>query len=670
MKKTKAVLSSLVYASPKLMGWSTFIIALVLTLFTAWSDYRLKLASEREIVHLKLNEFKSLLTNALNDGVSAAKTLGYIAQNQKIESDNFQSIGKQILDSNPHVDVLQFLDSGTIVAIYPLTGNESVIGYNVLDDPNTNLEIKEAIRRKEMYFSGPLQLRQGGLGIVGRHPLFKKGQFVGSAAVIIYFDNLLDIATLKPQKESAVAFQLSKTNPNTGILQKFIPENGPEEFTGYQASTFMAIGNWKLTAQLKESTAINDLIGKLSISVTASLLLGFLIWNFARQPDLLRKKVASQSKELRQANERFELAGRATSDVIWDWDLVSDEVYRSDHFLTMLGYEKNETTGNNNFWQSIIHPDDQEPVKKRMFDTLDGTDLYWAEEFRVRKGDGTYAYIIDKGFIIRDSTGRAIRMIGAFQDISVRKVAELELSEMNQRLGRANEELKVFASLASHDLREPLRMISSFMALLDKKYGPELDQKANEYISFARDGAKRLTTLINDLLEYSKIGFDSELIEEIDTNALVQQALQLQSTLVVESDATVNVENLPNIRGIKTPIQIVFQNLIGNALKYKNPNARPLITISGRELNGFWEFSVTDNGIGIETSYLEFIFGLSKRIHSKEQYPGNGMGLATCRKIVSQHGGRIWVESIPGEGSVFLFTVRKQNYPIVENPRI
>src|SRR5690606_19495361 len=162
------------------------------------------------------------------------------------------------------------------------------------------------------------------------------------------------------------------------------------------------------------------------------------------------------------------------------------------------------------------------------------------------------------------------------------------------------------------------------------------------------------------------IGFDSELIEEIDTNALVQQALQLQSTLVVESDATVNVENLPNIRGIKTPIQIVFQNLIGNALKYKNPNARPLITISGRELNGFWEFSVTDNGIGIETSYLEFIFGLSKRIHSKEQYPGNGMGLATCRKIVSQHGGRIWVESIPGEGSVFLFTVRKQNYPIVE----
>lgn len=661
MKKTKAVLSSLVYASPKLMGWSTFLIALVLTLFTAWSDYRLKLASEREIVHLKLNEFKSLLTDALNDGISAAKTLAFIAQNQEITSEEFEPIARQILDSNPHVDVLQFLDSGTIVAVYPLAGNESVIGYDILGDPNTSLEISEAIRRKGIYFSGPLRLKQGGWGIIGRYPLFKDGTFVGSSAVLFYLDQLLDITSLHSRENSSFSFQFSKTDPNTGTLQKFIQEADYEQYTGYEASTFMEVGNWRISAQLKESTAMTALIGKLLISVTTSALLGFLIWNFAIQPSLLRKKVDAQSKELRQANERFELAGRATSDVIWDWDLVSNGVYRSDHFFSMLGYEKNETTGTNNFWQSIIHPDDIEWVRKRMVEILEGSGQYWAQEFRVKKGDGSYAYIIDRGFILRDSDGKAVRMIGAIQDISTRKAAELELVELNQQLTRANEELKVFASVASHDLREPLRMISSFLALLEKKYGDSLDEKAHQYISFAIDGAKRLTTLINDLLEYSRVGFDPALIEKINTSELVNEVVKLNSNLLRENDAILTIEDLATINGIKIPLQLVFQNLIGNALKYRHQDLAPQIRISGRELEDFWEFSISDNGIGIEADYLEFIFGLSKRVHSKVKYPGSGMGLATCRKIITQHGGRIWAESTPGLGSTFSFTIKKND---------
>lgn len=242
--------------------------------------------------------------------------------------------------------------------------------------------------------------------------------------------------------------------------------------------------------------------------------MGYLAWILARQPALLRKKVEEQSKEILEANERFELATKATSDVIWDWDLTSNKVFRSAHFFKMFGYQMDERTKNHDFWKTIIHPEDAVKVSENLEKTLRSDAQFWEQEFRVKRADDTYAYIIDKGYIQRDDIGAPIRMIGATQDISKRKKAEIQVMEANQSLANANEELKVFAFLASHDLREPLRMISSFMSLLEKKYSKDLDAKANQYINFAIDGSKRLTTLINDLLEYSKVGFHPNSLEK------------------------------------------------------------------------------------------------------------------------------------------------------------
>ncbi|WP_332910811.1 sensor histidine kinase [Algoriphagus boritolerans] len=372
----------------------------------------------------------------------------------------------------------------------------------------------------------------------------------------------------------------------------------------------------------------------------------------------MRKKVEEQSKEILEANERFELATKATSDVIWDWDLTSNKVFRSAHFFKMFGYQMDERTKNHDFWKTIIHPEDAVKVSENLEKTLRSDAQFWEQEFRVKRADDTYAYIIDKGYIQRDDIGAPIRMIGATQDISKRKKAEIQVMEANQSLANANEELKVFAFLASHDLREPLRMISSFMSLLEKKYSKDLDAKANQYINFAIDGSKRLTTLINDLLEYSKVGFHPNSLEKINANELVKSVLELKSDLIRESNAKIIVDDLPAIMGIKTPIQILFQNLIGNSLKYRKTDTELIIKISGRVENDFLEFSVEDNGIGIEGEYLEFIFGILNRVHPKEKYPGTGMGLATCRKIVTQHGGKIWVESTLGAGSKFLFTLK------------
>ena len=551
------------------------------------------------------------------------------------------------------------LDSGVIVAVYPLLGNESVIGYDVLKDSLNRPEVLEGIKRKEVYFSGPLKLRQGGVGIVGRYPLFDKGKFVGLSAVIIYFDKLVTNALQAIPDKDRYQVQLSKIDPITGTIQEFVSVEDSAAFTGYKASVPIDVGNWTLSVQLRQSRALHDLRWLIVGRIAISILLGFAAWNFARQPSLLIQKLNEKSEEILLANERFALASKATSDIIWDWDLITDEKYRSSQFATMFGYNEKEIQENKNFRTGLIHPEDLEYVQSNLEKTLASDARFWEIEFRGRKADHTYAYVREKGFIIRNPKGKAVRMIGATQNITQQKMDELKLIQANQKLSDANEELRVFASLASHDLREPLRMISSFMSLLQRKYGPSLDDKANLYISHAVDGAKRLTVMIADLLEYSKIGFESSAAERIDTKALVEEVLQLQSTLIIDSRATVRVAELPKVNAVKTPLQVLFQNLIGNALKYRNPDIPPVIEINGRSLEDFWEFSVKDNGIGIDTEYLDEIFGILKRLHQKEKYSGTGIGLAICRKIVTQHGGKIWAESSPGLGSKFVFTIRK-----------
>ncbi|OOG76569.1 hypothetical protein B0E43_08575 [Algoriphagus sp. A40] len=646
-------------SNPKLTGWITFLAILSLTTFLTLVEYKLNLSEEREIVNTELNKFESRFTTALSDGISAAKTLGFFAQNKDEVIQNFEEIGRQILESNPQVDVIEFLDSGTIVAVYPLVGNEAVLGYNVLKDPKNFREVEESIRRKDVYFSGPITLRQGGTGIVGRYPLFDEGKFIGLSAVIIHFDKLVERALQDIHNEDRFIVQLSKVNPNTGILEKFVSSGDSLNFSGYKATVPIEVGNWLLSVQLKESLAWYDLRWFILGRIILSGIFGIAAWNFARQPSLLIKKLNDKSKEILLANERFELATRATSDAIWDWNLETNEKYRSSQFSVLFGYSQKVLDDNKQFRTDLIHPEDLERVQSKLQETLSGDTTSWEIEFRGKKADQTYAYVSEKGYIIRNEQGKAIRMIGATQNITKQKLDELSLIEANQKLSNANAELKAFASMASHDMREPLRMISSFMSLLEKKYGASLDDKAHQYISFAIDGAKRLTLLIHDLLDYSKVGFDSNLIESINTKDLIQEVMALKSALIQENNATLIIEELPNIKGVKMPLRILFQNLIGNALKYRKPDTKPEIKISGKEENGFWKFSIKDNGIGIEADYLEAIFGILKRLHPKEKYPGTGMGLAVCRKIILQHEGKIWAESTPGIGSEFFFTIKK-----------
>jgi signal transduction histidine kinase len=224
-------------------------------------------------------------------------------------------------------------------------------------------------------------------------------------------------------------------------------------------------------------------------------------------------------------------------------------------------------------------------------------------------------------------------------------------------LKKSNEELENFASVASHDLKEPLRMIRSFMELLEKKYGDQLDETANKYIRFAVDGSQRMTTLINDLLEFSRVGRVYNEFELVDLNQLLEEIIQFYEPQIEKNDAKVRFGAMPKVKGVEVSLKMVFQNLISNALKYQEKGSIPEIDIGVKDLYTHWQFSVKDNGIGIEEEYRDQVFLLFKRLHGSDDYPGTGMGLAVSKKIVEQHNGNIWVESEKGEGSTFYFTI-------------
>lgn len=250
----------------------------------------------------------------------------------------------------------------------------------------------------------------------------------------------------------------------------------------------------------------------------------------------------------------------------------------------------------------------------------------------------------------------------ARQEIAERRRIERELNHLMDVLARSNEELEQFAYVASHDLQEPLRMVTSFLQLLKSRYGGKLDSDADEFIDFAVDGATRMKTLINDLLIYSRVGTASKPYLPISGDVVLDRAVANLRVVIEESGAAVTHDPLPTILADDTQIVQLFQNLIGNALKFRS-NETPRIHVGVDARESEWVFSFKDNGIGIEPEYKERIFIIFQRLHLSTDYPGTGIGLAVCKKIVERHGGKIWVESELGQGATFHFTL-----PMIKEP--
>jgi PAS domain S-box-containing protein len=385
---------------------------------------------------------------------------------------------------------------------------------------------------------------------------------------------------------------------------------------------------------------------------------------FTYGSDVTRLKTSEE--ELRIANTRYDIVAKATNDAVWDWNLVTNQLYWGEGYYEHFGFEYHDKPDINN-WMNHIHPDDVEKVMEEIMSVVNSENESVYEGFyRYIKNDGTIAQVYDRGYVVRDDKGTPIRMIGAMRDITMLKQNESRLRDLNRQLEQradelaaTNAELEQFAYIASHDLQEPLRMVTSFLKLLESRYQDQLDDVAKQYIEFATDGAVRMRQLILDLLQYSRVGRDDFDRIDIDMNELISDVLSLNANMINDSDAEITWGSLPIIKAARTPIIQLFQNLIHNAIKYRRTDVAPKIQVEAIETPTHWQFSISDNGIGIDSRYFDKIFVIFQRLHGRDEYTGTGIGLAICKKIVDTHYGKIWVESVVGEGSTFYFTIAK-----------
>jgi len=317
----------------------------------------------------------------------------------------------------------------------------------------------------------------------------------------------------------------------------------------------------------------------------------------------------------------------------------------------ILGYDEDELIGRLSL--SFVLPEDRDAVRENAIKMLKGG-CSLGYEFRVVNKQAKIKWVMETVVPVYYRRKRAT--LGSLIDVTERKQMEERLQQMTAEMQRSNTELEQFAYVISHDLQEPLRMVSSYTQLLAKRYGKKLDNDADEFIGYAVDGAKRMQTLLHDLLEYSRVGTRGKPFGLVNCEHVVEQAMANLKIAIEECSASVSYDTLPTVMGDEGQLVRLFQNLIGNAIKFRREET-PQVYISALRRNNIITFTVKDNGIGIDPQHSQSIFEIFRRLHTREEYPGTGMGLAICKKIVERHGGHISVQSQPGQGSTFYFSV-------------
>jgi len=513
----------------------SFFILLFISIFLTYRIYNIE--HSNEVLKVKEESFniKNQLESTINYSTNVVKVMSFLVE-KNLEETEFESVAQKLLEKNKNIDAIQLVKNFKIYKTFPIEGNEKTIGYDIHNNQGHKNAAYSALKNNKTTFEGPINLVQGGKGIVGREPIFKNNMFWGFSAVIIKTETILK------------AIHLSNLGANKNfdyqIVQKDFDLKGSKFFNnntdfkkGIIQKTYLASGNWYLYVKLKNPQYLNKSIEFLIYAIVLSLMIALYLRKLVEEPIKLGRLVDKKTSDLENLN--------------------------------------------------------------------------------------------------------------------------IELETRARELTTVNKELEYFAYIISHDLQEPLRMITSFLTQLEKKYNDVLDEKGKKYIFFAVDGAKRMKNIILDILEFSRVGKFTDKKESVDINEIVHE---IESFYKIDyPEGKIHYEKLPTLITYKSPIIQVFQNLINNAFKYSKSDVAPEIVIKVvGETENYITFGIQDNGIGIEDEYLEKIFVLFQRLHVRETDKGSGIGLAIVKKLVESINGSIWVESKINQGSTFYFTIPKK----------
>ncbi len=415
-------------------------------------------------------------------------------------------------------------------------------------------------------------------------------------------------------------------------------------------------GNYEKSKLIEEAYQVTDFFpllgkdGKWLTSTTAVIkdVKGKIIGAMTVLEDITQRRLTEDALQKSESKYRTIFENTGTATVLIEEDTSLSLV--NSEFVRLTGFSRQEAEGES--WIEFVHEDDRDRmIKYHLSRTLGSKIIPQNYEFRFLRKDSS----IGEGYITIENIPGTSQRVASIMDITDRKKSEKELQELNDKLRKSNVELEQFASTAAHDLQEPLRMIISFLKLLERRNRNKLDPQAHKFIEFASDGAIRMQTMINELLTYSRLTTRENQLEDVDCQKILDQVLMNLKVAIDESGAEITTDHLPVVTADYSQLLQLFQNLISNSLKYRGQD-KPKIHISAQKEYKKWLFAVEDNGIGIDPNNTEQIFMIFKRLHRAE-YHGTGMGLAICKKIVERHGGRMWVDSKIGEGSKFYFTI-------------
>jgi PAS domain S-box-containing protein len=452
---------------------------------------------------------------------------------------------------------------------------------------------------------------------------------------------------------------------------RLLPERLRGEYGRWQQAA--VVGRERLLKQVLELAAVRENGEEFPVEVSlARWGVGGETFLSAIIRDVSERQRVEEALRLSEARFRTTFENAAIGVVLTDLDGRILEANPA--FGRMLGYDPTDLRQQD--LSALVHPEDR-PSTDMLAQVLEeGRHPFLKQQKRYLRRDGSIMWGSLMASLIRDDRGKPLILLRLIEDVTELRAAEealsrayreleqrveartLELREQAEELARSNAELEQFAYVASHDLQEPLRSVSGFAQLLERRYKDRLGEEGLTFVNYIVSGTDRMRVLITDLLAYSRAGAREKPLAPVDTEEVLEQALTSLTARIGECRAEIIREPLPMVRGDATDLEHLFQNLIGNALKF-NRSVPPRVEIRAEDVGEDWLFSVRDNGIGIDPAFLPRLFTIFQRGHRRDEYAGTGIGLAICKKVVESHQGRIWVESTPGEGTTFFFTLPK-----------
>lgn len=637
-----------VFTRPKTTGFISFLMMLFILSFLVKMRYEIVKENERREMNNVLGVVRQNFEQVLKSSYTSALTLA-MTLNDEGNPENFEKIAKQLVDNNAAIDAVQLVPDGIIKYVYPFEENKEVINYNILNSPQNRLEARKSIKSKLMFFAGPLKLKQGGIGVVGRLPVFKNNRFWGFSAVIIRLETLIRESGINTIDDTKYYFQFSKINPTTYKEEFFLPKT--ENFK-HKPLLKVSIpdGEWNLyLISRNENNVINQLYSSASLSLLLSIIVGLWVTSLVRKPAELQKLIELQTQKIIKREAEFgAIFDQAPVGIAKIDTITGNFITINKEYASIVGYSREELLTTN--FQSITYPEDLKEDLENMENMQNGLIDEFSKEKRYIHKSGKIVWVNLIVAVLWKEANRVLNHIAIVEDITDKKRAEEELKQSFELVSEQNKRLLNFSYIVSHNLRSHTSNIELISSLMESVKTPE-EQK--EMVDLLKRVSKSLDDTMRNLNEVVNIRTNINLtIEQLNLNQFIENTLLVLEKQIHDKQATVQnlVPSEIDITYNAAYLESILYNFISNAIRYSHPERKPLVVLRFDQEKK--ALIIADNGIGIDLKRNgENLFGMYKTFNNNPD--AKGIGLFISKNQIDAMGGRIEIESELNVGTTF-----------------